>query len=52
MSQGSRRGERRGGRQKGTPNKRKVAVADKLKVLGRDPIEGMRQGLQWMKRSR
>ncbi len=34
-------GERRGGRQKGTPNKRTVAVADKLEELGCDPIEGM-----------
>ena len=38
---GSKPGERRGGRQKGTPNKRTLDVADRLKTLGCDPIEGM-----------
>jgi hypothetical protein len=38
---GSKPGERRGGRCKGTPNKRTMAVADRLKALGRDPIEGL-----------
>jgi hypothetical protein len=38
---GSKPGERRGGRSKGTPNKRTIAVAEKLEELGYDPIEGM-----------
>jgi hypothetical protein len=41
MSRGAKPGERRGGRQKGTPNKRTIAVAEKLEELGCDPIEGM-----------
>ena len=38
---GSRPGERRGGRQRGTPNRRTVEVTERLAELGRDPIEGM-----------
>src|SRR5680860_744823 len=38
---GASPGERRGGRQKGTPNKRTAAVTETLKALGCDPIEGM-----------
>ncbi len=38
---GSKPGERRGGRCKGTPNKRTILAADKLEVLGRDAIEGV-----------
>jgi hypothetical protein len=38
---GSKPGERHGGRCKGTPNKRTMAVADKLEALGCDPIERM-----------
>lgn len=35
-------GKREGaGRKKGTPNKKSVAIQDKLKELGCDPIEGM-----------
>lgn len=35
-------GKREGaGRKKGQPNKRSVAIQDKLKKLGCDPIEGM-----------
>ena len=41
MPRGSRPGERRGGRQKGTPNKKTAAIAEKLERLGCDPIEGM-----------
>jgi hypothetical protein len=41
MPRGANLGERRGGRQKGTPNKRTLAVADKLEKLGCDPIKGM-----------
>jgi hypothetical protein len=38
---GSKPGERRGGRQKGTPNKKTANVQEKLDKLGCDPIEGM-----------
>ena len=38
---GSKPGERRGGRQKGTPNKATVEVQQRLSELGVDPIEGM-----------
>lgn len=38
---GARPGERRGGRQKGTPNKRTKAVTETLATLGCDPIAGM-----------
>ncbi len=38
---GSAPGERRGGRQKGTPNKVTLDVAAKLAELGCDPFEGM-----------
>jgi hypothetical protein len=41
MAGGSKPGERRGGRQKGTPNRRTQEVADKLAALDCDPIEGM-----------
>jgi hypothetical protein len=38
---GSKPGERRGGRQKGTGNKDKAELQRKLRLLGCDPIEGM-----------
>ncbi len=38
---GSKPGERRGGRQKGTPNKRTVEVQQRLSELDCDPIQGM-----------
>ena len=38
---GSKPGERRGGRQKGTPNKRTVEVQQRLTELDCDPIQGM-----------
>ena len=38
---GAKPGERRGGRQKGTPNKRTEAVAEILATIGCDPIGGM-----------
>lgn len=41
MARGSRKGERRGGRQKGTPNKLSQDIAAKLKRLGCDPITRM-----------
>lgn len=41
MPSGSKPGERRGGRKKGTPNKKNQALADRLKELGCDPIEDM-----------
>jgi hypothetical protein len=41
MARGAKPGERRGGRSKGTPNKRTEAVAERLEALGCDPIEGM-----------
>ncbi len=41
MPKGAKPGEKRGGRQKGTPNKRTLAVAEKLEELGCDLIEGM-----------
>jgi len=41
MPRGSKPGERRGGRQKGTPNKKNQALIDRLKELGCDPIEDM-----------
>jgi hypothetical protein len=41
MPRGSSPGERRGGRQKGTPNKVTQEIVEKLRVLGCDPIEGM-----------
>ena len=43
MPRGAKVGERRGGRQKGTPNKKTIAVAEKLAVLGCDPIKQMGQ---------
>ena len=41
MPRGSKPGERRGGRQKGTPNKKTTAIQDKLDKHGCDPIEQM-----------
>jgi hypothetical protein len=44
MAGGSKPGERRGGRQKGTPNKRTVAkqaLADRLRSSGITPLEYM-----------
>jgi hypothetical protein len=41
VPRGAQAGERRGGRTKGIPNKRTVAVTEKLEALDRDPIEGM-----------
>jgi hypothetical protein len=41
MARDARPGERRGARQKGTPNKKTLAVAETLEALGCDPIEGM-----------
>jgi hypothetical protein len=43
MPRGAKVGERRGGRQKGTPNKRTIAVAEKLEALGCDPIKQIGQ---------
>jgi hypothetical protein len=43
MPRGAKTGERRGGRQKGTPNKKTIAVAEKLAALGCDPIKQMGQ---------
>ncbi len=40
-NRGSKPGEKRGGRQKGTPNKRTQAVTETLEGLGLDPIRGM-----------
>jgi len=40
---GSKPGERRGGRCKGTPNKKSAAVAEVLAGLGLDPIQQMGQ---------
>jgi hypothetical protein len=41
MPRGAKAGEKRGGRKTGTPNKRTLAVAERLEALGCDPIEGM-----------
>jgi hypothetical protein len=38
---GSKPGERRGGRQRGSPNKRTLDVIDRLAALKCDPLEGM-----------
>ena len=38
---GSKPGERRGGRQKGTPNRRTLEVQQRLAELDCDPIQGM-----------
>ena len=43
MTRGAKPGERRGGRTKGTPNKRTAEVQAKLDELGCDPIQGMAQ---------
>ena len=44
---GSKPGERRGGRQKGTPNKRTVEVQQRLTELDCDPIQGMALIAMW-----
>jgi hypothetical protein len=41
MPRGSAPGERRGGRKKGTPNRRTTEVTERLAELGCGPIEGM-----------
>jgi hypothetical protein len=41
MSRGAKPGERKGGQQKRTPNRKTQAVIDQLEALGCDPIEGM-----------
>src|SRR5918911_2245956 len=41
MPGGSKPGERRGGRRRGSPNRRTAEVAERLAALGCDPIEGM-----------
>jgi hypothetical protein len=38
---GAKPGERRGGRAKGTPNKKSLGVTERLETIGCDPIEGM-----------
>lgn len=43
IARGSAPGERRGGRQQGTPNKATADVRARLDALGCDPIEGMAQ---------
>lgn len=43
MPRGSAPGERRGGRQKGTPNKKTQAIQDKLDSIGLDVFESMAQ---------
>lgn len=35
------KGQKTGGRKKGTPNRRTQEIAEKLAVLGCDPIEGL-----------
>jgi hypothetical protein len=51
-NRGSKPGEKRGGRQKGTPNKKTLAVAQKLEALACDPSEGRWPEPLWMKPSR
>jgi hypothetical protein len=41
MPRGSKPGERRGGRQKGTLNKTTKTILDKFEELNCDPLEGM-----------
>lgn len=41
MPAGSKPGERRGGRKKGTPNKKTASIQEKLDAMGCDPLEGM-----------
>lgn len=41
MARGSAKGERRGGRQKGTPNKASLGVLEQLQALGCDPIANL-----------
>ena len=38
---GSKPGERRGGRSKGTPNKKNLSIQAKFESIGCDPLEGM-----------
>lgn len=38
---GSKKGERRGGRQKGTPNKKTQNIIEKLAKLNYDPLESL-----------
>ncbi|MFN0318448.1 MAG: hypothetical protein ACKVQA_25765 [Burkholderiales bacterium] len=35
------KGQKTGGRQKGTPNRRTMELAERLDLLGCDPLEGM-----------
>ena len=41
MARGSKPGEHRGGRVKGTPNRVKGTVQERLAAMGVDPIEGL-----------
>ncbi|MBA2307269.1 hypothetical protein H0W26_04005 [Candidatus Dependentiae bacterium] len=41
MPRGCAPGERRGGRSKGTPNKKSQDIRERLLAMGCDPIEGM-----------
>jgi hypothetical protein len=41
MPRGAKPGERRGGRTKGTPNKKTASIQEKLDALKCDPLEGM-----------
>src|SRR5689334_9428245 len=41
MARGSKPGERRGGRQAGTPNKLTQEISERLAAKGVDPIEGL-----------
>lgn len=41
MPRGAKPGQRFGGRQKGTPNKKSLDISEKIKKLGCDPFEGM-----------
>jgi len=43
MPRGSKPGERRGGRKKGTPNKKSQDVQAMLDKMGCNPLEGMAQ---------
>jgi hypothetical protein len=43
MAGRSKPGERRGGRQRGTPNRASTEISEKLAALGCDPIAGMAQ---------
>lgn len=41
MPRGSKPGERRGGRQKGTPNKKTQTMLEKFEEMKCDPLKGM-----------